>query len=124
MREISLLKEINHENVVKLHDAIMSENKLFLVFEFMDYDLKKVLDLRKKDFGSGLPEPEIKVRVNSTYSLSDTNGVGHSLILVFHISITLTIYLPILHIFIIYNQFFVSKFLLDQLYIFNIKIGY
>jgi len=64
MREISLLKEINHENVVKLHDVIMSDKKLFLVFEFMDYDLKKVLELRRKEFGFGLPEPQIKVRLN------------------------------------------------------------
>ncbi|XP_060871784.1 cyclin-dependent kinase 2-like isoform X1 [Metopolophium dirhodum] len=60
MREISLLKEINHENVVKLYDVIMSDKKLFLVFEFMDYDLKKVLELRRKEFGFGLPEPQIK----------------------------------------------------------------
>ncbi|VVC40197.1 Hypothetical protein CINCED_3A017883 [Cinara cedri] len=60
MREISLLKEINHENVVKLHDVIMSDNKLFLVFEFMDQDLKKLLESRRKEFGSGLPEPIIK----------------------------------------------------------------
>lgn len=39
----------------------MSDNKLFLVFEFMDQDLKKLLELRRKDFGSGLPEPVIKV---------------------------------------------------------------
>lgn len=63
MREISILKEINHENVVKLHDTIMCDNKLFLVFEFMDFDLKKVLELRKKEFGFGLPEPEIKVKI-------------------------------------------------------------
>lgn len=62
MREISLLKEINHENVVKLYDVIMSDNKLFLVFEFMDQDLKKLLELRRKEYGSGLPEPVIKVR--------------------------------------------------------------
>jgi len=61
MREISLLKELNHENVVKLHDVIMSDKKLFLVFEYMDYDLKKVLELRRKEFGFGLPDAEIKV---------------------------------------------------------------
>lgn len=62
MREISLLKEVNHENVVKLHDVIMSDKKLFLVFEFMDYDLKKVLETRRKDCSKGLPEHQIKVR--------------------------------------------------------------
>jgi len=62
MREISLLKELDHENVVKLHDVIMSDKKLFLVFEFMDFDLKKVLELRRKDCAKGLPEHQIKVR--------------------------------------------------------------
>lgn len=64
MREISLLKELNHENVVKLEDVILSDKKLFLVFEFMDHDLKKVLETRRKDFGFGLPESEVKVRFN------------------------------------------------------------
>ncbi|XP_050539861.1 uncharacterized protein LOC126904679 [Daktulosphaira vitifoliae] len=60
MREISLLKEMTHANVVKLHDVILSDKKLFLVFEYMDYDLKKVLELRKKEYGFGLPETQIK----------------------------------------------------------------
>lgn len=67
MREISLLKEMNHENVVKLHDVIMSDKKLFLVFEFMDQDLKKVLELRRKEFGFGLAEHQIKVRFDYNF---------------------------------------------------------
>lgn len=69
MREISLLKEINHENVVKLHDVIMSDKKLFLVFEYMDHDLKKVLEIRRKANGNGLPEHQIKVRFNESILL-------------------------------------------------------
>lgn len=45
IREISLLKELQHPNIVKLCDVIHSERKLTLVFEFLDQDLKKVLDL-------------------------------------------------------------------------------
>lgn len=63
LREISLLKELNHENVVKLYDTMMSGNNLFLIFEFMDYNLKQVLELRQEEFGSGLPEPEMKVKI-------------------------------------------------------------
>jgi cyclin-dependent kinase len=44
IREISLLKELKHPNVVKLFDVIHTEKKLTLVFEFMDSDLKKYLD--------------------------------------------------------------------------------
>jgi serine/threonine protein kinase len=46
IREISLMKELKHENVVNLHDVIHTENKLMLVFEFMDKDLKKYMDSR------------------------------------------------------------------------------
>uniref|UniRef100_A0A8C3UA80 Cyclin-dependent kinase 2 n=1 Tax=Catharus ustulatus TaxID=91951 RepID=A0A8C3UA80_CATUS len=35
IREISLLKELNHPNIVKLLDVIHTENKLYLVFEFL-----------------------------------------------------------------------------------------
>ncbi|PSK51718.1 negative regulator of the PHO system [Elsinoe australis] len=46
IREISLMKELKHENVVNLHDVIHTENKLMLVFEYMDKDLKKYMDSR------------------------------------------------------------------------------
>jgi len=44
IREISLLKELNHENVVKLLDIVHSESKLYLVFEFLDMDLRKYME--------------------------------------------------------------------------------
>ncbi|KAK9808683.1 hypothetical protein WJX72_001863 [[Myrmecia] bisecta] len=44
IREISLLKELQHQNVVRLEDVIHSNNKLYLVFEFLDLDLKKHMD--------------------------------------------------------------------------------
>ncbi|KAK3399243.1 kinase-like domain-containing protein [Sordaria brevicollis] len=44
IREISLMKELKHENIVALHDVIHTENKLMLVFEYMDGDLKKFMD--------------------------------------------------------------------------------
>ncbi|KAK0625657.1 Negative regulator of the PHO system [Lasiodiplodia hormozganensis] len=46
IREISLMKELKHENIVSLHDVIHTENKLMLVFEYMDRDLKKYMDSR------------------------------------------------------------------------------
>ena len=39
-REVSLLKELQHNNVVRLEDVIQTERRLYLVFEYMDLDLK------------------------------------------------------------------------------------
>ncbi|KAJ3200764.1 cyclin-dependent kinase 5 [Entophlyctis luteolus] len=44
IREISLLKELKHPNIIKLYDVIHTEKKLTLVFEHMDSDLKKFMD--------------------------------------------------------------------------------
>jgi len=44
IREISLLKELQHPNIVSLQDVIMQENRLYLIFEFLTMDLKKYLD--------------------------------------------------------------------------------
>lgn len=44
IREISLLKELNHPNIVRLQDVLMQENRLHLVFEYLSMDLKKYLD--------------------------------------------------------------------------------
>ena len=38
------MKELKHENIVSLHDVIHTENKLMLVFEYMDRDLKRYMD--------------------------------------------------------------------------------
>jgi len=44
IREISLLKLLEHPNIVRLHDVVHSETQLTLVFEYLDQDLKKYLD--------------------------------------------------------------------------------
>lgn len=44
IREISLMRELNFKNIVRLYDVLYSENKLTLVFEYMDNDLKKYMD--------------------------------------------------------------------------------
>ncbi|ODQ79850.1 hypothetical protein BABINDRAFT_8043 [Babjeviella inositovora NRRL Y-12698] len=58
IREISLMKELKHENIVTLYDVIHTENKLTLVFEFMDQDLKKYMDTHGLH-GSGALDPKV-----------------------------------------------------------------
>ena len=48
VREISILKELNHPCVVHLNEVINSQGKLTLVFEYLDKDLKKFLDSQRR----------------------------------------------------------------------------
>ena len=45
LREVSLLKELHHPNVVQLKDVFYmpQESKLYLCFEYCDFDLKKYM---------------------------------------------------------------------------------
>ena len=54
IREISILKQLNHPNIVNLLDLIHGEKKLYLVFEYLNHDLKKYLNLN-----NGPLEPQI-----------------------------------------------------------------
>ncbi|CCI41222.1 hypothetical protein ABG067_000354 [Albugo candida] len=44
LREISVLRELEHPNIVSLLDCLQEEGKLFLVFEFVDKDLKRYME--------------------------------------------------------------------------------
>ncbi|KAJ3693975.1 hypothetical protein LUZ60_009455 [Juncus effusus] len=44
IREISLLKEMQHRNIVRLHDVVHTEKCMYLVFEHLDFDLKKHME--------------------------------------------------------------------------------
>ncbi|CAO1376011.1 unnamed protein product [Diamesa serratosioi] len=44
IREISLLKELKHPNIVALEDVLMEDSRLYLIFEFLSMDLKKYMD--------------------------------------------------------------------------------
>lgn len=57
IREIALLKELDHPNVVRLEDVIVFKKKLFLVFEYLNKDLKQLMDQSTPD---GLPHSLVK----------------------------------------------------------------
>ena len=56
IREIALLKELQHPNIERLVNVLHTDKKITLVFEFLDQDLKELLD--KHD--GPLPESDIK----------------------------------------------------------------
>ena len=36
---------MQHPNVIKLRDIVHGDNKLYLIFDFIDHDLKKYLEI-------------------------------------------------------------------------------
>ncbi|KAL1502104.1 hypothetical protein ABEB36_007298 [Hypothenemus hampei] len=44
LREMSLLRELRHTNIVSLLEVILDESTFYLIFEFLDMDLKKFID--------------------------------------------------------------------------------
>lgn len=47
MREITLLKGVRHSSIVELLDVMYTTDKLYLVFEYLELDLKRYMDNTK-----------------------------------------------------------------------------
>mmetsp|Transcript_10611 Transcript_10611/g.24144 ORF Transcript_10611/g.24144 Transcript_10611/m.24144 type:complete len:315 (-) Transcript_10611:213-1157(-) len=71
IREIALLKELNHPNVVKLLDVFCKPGKMVLVFEYAENDLKKYM----KALNNRLPPATIK---NFAFQLCTGIAICHS----------------------------------------------
>jgi serine/threonine protein kinase len=71
IREISLVKDCQHPNIVKLKDIVHNEQKLYLIFEYLDYDLKKYLEVT----GGPLSPPVVK---SFLYQMLDGIAFCHS----------------------------------------------
>jgi len=48
IREVAILRELAHVNIVQLKDVIHEQGRLYLVFEYLDQDLKRYLDIQDK----------------------------------------------------------------------------
>lgn len=70
LREISLLKELSHINVIRLIEVINTIKKLTLVFEYVPKDLKRIID--ETNNGKGLPIPKVK-----SYLYQLLKGIQH-----------------------------------------------
>ncbi|XP_046339429.1 cyclin-dependent kinase 17-like isoform X2 [Haliotis rufescens] len=57
IREVSLLRDLKHANVVTLHDIIHTEKSLTLVFEYLEKDLKQYMD----DCGNIMSMTNVKI---------------------------------------------------------------
>ena len=44
LREMCILKHLHHENVVELYEIIQDVDKIILIFEYADMDLKMYID--------------------------------------------------------------------------------
>lgn len=74
IREIALLKELDHPGVVCLHDVVISSREfLYLVFEFLDRDMKGYLE---KVIGSKRHVPLAQLK-SFTYQLLDALAYCH-----------------------------------------------
>jgi len=57
IREIAILREVNHESLVDLIDIYHGENKLYLIFDYTQYDIRKFLEKK-----GAFPQDLVKVR--------------------------------------------------------------
>ncbi|KAF9510838.1 hypothetical protein BS47DRAFT_1373238 [Hydnum rufescens UP504] len=53
MREIKLLQSLRHENVINLHEMMVSKGNVYMVFEYMDHDLTGILSQNNFHFTEG-----------------------------------------------------------------------
>lgn len=55
-REVKFLKSLKHENIVEIKEAFARQNRLYIVFEFLDQDFLELLEANEQ----GLSEKEVK----------------------------------------------------------------
>lgn len=71
IREIALLKELKHPNIVQLYDVVHSQHTLTLIFEYCDWDLRRYMQSKN----NMLSQEEI---ISFSYQLLRALGFIHS----------------------------------------------
>jgi len=69
LREISVLRELsdtNHPNIVKLIDVVY-HNSLWLIFEYLQFDLKQFLDRDKEDLSDRMLQSFLRQLLEGVY---------------------------------------------------------
>ncbi|KAJ7901172.1 Pkinase-domain-containing protein [Mycena olivaceomarginata] len=74
IREISLLKELNEEHIVRLLDIMHVDQKLYLVFEYLDVDLKRYIENGNRDHAPIAPHVVKKFTHHLTAGLRFCHG--------------------------------------------------
>ncbi|KAJ7933716.1 kinase-like domain-containing protein [Mycena leptocephala] len=77
LREISLLKELNDEHIVRLLDILHVEQKLYLVFEYLDVDLKWYMENANRDNTPIAPYIKFTHHLMSGLRLCHGHGILH-----------------------------------------------
>jgi len=76
LREIGLLRSLNHPNIVKLLDVEAEDSKLNLVFEFCEKDLKKHMDSHHGKFDSSTVKRIMKQMIDGV-TICHKQGLIH-----------------------------------------------
>ena len=77
LKEITILKEIFHENILKIKDTFYSINELFILYEYIDYDF---ITLNTKNYYKYLTESDTKnlmKQMLTGFNILHKNGILH-----------------------------------------------
>jgi len=88
VREMSLLKQLRHTNIVSLQNIVLETNLLYLVFELGDLDLKKLMDLALKEKMGQLAGGSANIsstlaaniKYKDVFSMANIRGYMHQII--------------------------------------------
>ncbi|KAH7826056.1 putative Cell division control protein [Monocercomonoides exilis] len=73
IREIAVMRELCHPNIERLIDVIHTGKMIFLIFEFVQFDLKRFLDIQVKEKEAAFLDP----RLIKSFMYQLLKGIGY-----------------------------------------------